>query len=234
VYSATLANETFFDVDGVDYENVITFAVGFTNIRSKVGLGRDTDSILRYFETDGDLTVSYDWSVHIYGGNPTYGANHALTYSKAKEKVDNNTYTEVSELYQLLAVYSGTATASTKEEWGSGEKNGIRQYMPGVANTAADATIVRSISSDIYKQPYDIERVPDLEPGSWYRSAYYIVEWSASATLKNSVSSLPARSAKRVRVLNGEDYFNTTLNLGTFDVPDYTGGPFAPIDVLDR
>jgi hypothetical protein len=233
VWQATLATGSPVDVGGVLYDSVITFAVGFTNIRPLIGLGRDTDKVLRYYETDGDLTVDYEWSVNIWGGNPKYGANYGLTVSEAKAKVANNTYTEVGELYHLLGSYQGSATSSTKDEWGSGEKNGIRQYLPGVENTAVDAAVVKNFVADqVYNEPWDLDTT-DIEPGSWYRSAYYIVEWSASATLKNSVSSLPPKSAKRVEVLNGERTFNTTLHLGTFDSPEYTGGPFAPISVLD-
>lgn len=131
--------------NGGTYTNGFTiqdnFIFRFDNVKPKVGSGEDTDEILNLFELDTQFTVSYSWQCKIYGA---YGVNGWSTKNEATAVLataaGSNDYTKglseeiITKLddtanVSLAGYYQGSKSASSKGEWGSGEKAGARRLL---------------------------------------------------------------------------------------------------------
>lgn len=197
------------------------FAAGFPSIVGVVGAGEDKDPILKLFQEGKSITVGYDWTVKIYGGRSQVTA---LPQSVAQAAVRDDDYTDGSYAFRsgttadrtelknypiyLIGQFSGSATASSKEEWGSGEKLGIRQKLFAVDNSASDALTPATglmTSNDI------------SNTNSWLWTSYYIVEYTASANIGSSTSDvLSPPPMKLVRVKSGSAKLTESLHFGSF------------------
>jgi hypothetical protein len=237
VYEAALSSDS--DVLGVDEEymkNIPTFAVGFRNIIPKPGAGVDADQVLILMKQDGNVTVSYSWSVDIYGPDPSATSlpgGIPLSLNDAKNLIKKGTYTQETYSYKKLGSYSGEATASSIEEWGSGEKEGTRQYLVETKNSSGSA--IKLIDYDRTYDPYDPRQPRSLiDNGSWFRNSAFVVEYYASISISNPESDVLTREARYAVALPGESDLHETVNVGEFTTGgEYTGGPRAPIDNLD-
>lgn len=197
------------------------FAVGFTGIVPDIGAGQDKDPILKLFEEGRSVTVSYNWNIKIYGGRSSVTA---LSQAVAQAAVRDDDYSDGSYTYMtgvvvdrmesktypiyLIGQFGGSATASSKEEWGSGEKKGIRQKMLVVENTASGGLTPSTglmTSGDI------------TNTSSWLWTSYYIVEYTVSVNLGSTTSdTLSPPEIKLVKVLNGNSTLTQSLHLGEF------------------
>lgn len=123
------------------YKHQDNFIFRFDNVKPKVGSGEDTDDILNLYELDTQFKVSYNWQCKIYGA---YGVNGWSTKNEATAVLataaGSNNYTKglseeiITKLddtanVSLAGYYQGSKSASSKSEWGSGEKAGARRLL---------------------------------------------------------------------------------------------------------
>lgn len=229
---------TFSGTFGLNEETAkAMFAVGFPAIVAQVGSGQDKDPILKLFEEGKNITVAYNWSVKIFGGRSQITA---LPQEVALAAVRDDDYSDGSYTYRtgvladqmelknypiyLIGQFSGSATASSKEEWGSGEKRGIRQKLFVVDNAASEGLTPSSglmVSGDI------------SNTSSWLWTSYYIVEYTASVSVNSSTSDvLSPPEMKVVRVKVGSAKLTESLHFGEFP-GGASGGDNVPSVVIN-
>lgn len=138
--------------------------------------GRDDDNILRLFEDTTSLSsFKYEWEISIYG--PITASNKLTTKQSADKLISGDAYKSDSKI-KLVGKYSGTESASTKDEWGRGEKGQgkkvrRREYKgPELTNQAASG-------SDFAIHKY----ISSSEIANFVITGYYIVEISVVFTL---------------------------------------------------
>lgn len=127
------------DGDIVNYKD--NFIVRFDSVKPKKGSGSDTDDILKLFENDTQFTVGYNWQCKIYGTSgvngwstkaaatavlTTAGGADALTKGLSEEVLTN---LDDAANTSLAGYYQGSKSASSKDEWGRGEKRGARRLV---------------------------------------------------------------------------------------------------------
>lgn len=127
------------DGDIVNYKD--NFIVRFDSVKPKPGSGSDIDDILKLYENDTQFTVGYNWQCKIYGTSGVNGWStkadatavliaaggpNALTKGLSEEVITN---LDDANNTSLAGYYQGSKSASSKDEWGSGEKGGARRLL---------------------------------------------------------------------------------------------------------
>jgi len=128
--------------DGTESFNYIdNFVLRFDNVKPKKGDGLDTDDILKLYENDTQFTIGTTWQCKIYGASGVTGwsTKSAATAELVKavgigdytKGVSENLLTNLdnSDNTSLAGYYQGSKSASSKSEWGSGEKDGVRRFV---------------------------------------------------------------------------------------------------------
>lgn len=191
------------------------FIFRFDNVRPKVGQGEDIDDILNLYENDTQFTISYDWQCKIYGYGTSGvngwqsadGASAALTiaagsgdYTKGLSETVITNLDDAANI-MLAGSYQGSATCSSKDEWGSGEKAGVRRLrISGTRGSKPELTNNAGAARD-----------------NVLGSGYYIVIWQLEVTA--IVDGLqehkrPATSVQYIaQVRNSTDGLYVTYNL---------------------
>jgi hypothetical protein len=197
--------------DGVGFPSLVgpflnepAIAVGFPKIVPKPGSGKDLDQVLELFESK-TLTVSYDWAIQIYG---RIVKNQKLDYTSATKLINNGTYDGEPGVL-LLGKYTGSATCSSKEEWGSGEKSGIRQAIKnGSKNESTTPFLLRYLDG--------LGASYGLDGSGWFNEAYYVVEYTANVSINSPNLTPVSRSFKSVSAKRGDAGINTRLFTSSF------------------
>jgi hypothetical protein len=176
--------------------------------------GADVDSILRLYEEGSTFTVSYTWSINVYGKITSPG----LTKAEADALLANKSYTS-SNTTRLIGTYSGTESCTSKDGWGSGtsgsgaaaERVRRRSIRGGASNSGLPNEAISSIA--IHK---NIGSYADVESGSfsWLKNAYYIVDFDFDISVSYGSSSDEVSIKKTYSdVLSGTSNFRKLMIL---------------------
>ena len=100
------------------------FFFRFDDVVPKEGPGADQDYILDAYESGDNLTVTYGWTYTIYGFEDASTSQNAMfsaaaSVDKETGEIDTNSQYYVTG-FKKLGFYSGTKSASSKDEWGHG------------------------------------------------------------------------------------------------------------------
>lgn len=152
------------------------------------GVGRDTDYILRLYEESALFTISYTWSINLYGG---IIQSEALTFSSAKTLVESKTYKSDTDVY-LIGKYSSTETASSEEEWGQGTSGDgaaaarvRRRSIRGAKNQGIGNYAIHGVGDEFAPPGPGVVIIRDKDDvPAWFKQAWYIyeIEFSISVT----------------------------------------------------
>lgn len=176
---------------------------------TEIVTGRDTDEVLKLFESDSPLTISYSWYIRVYGKKQE---NSALTANQANEILNNKTYNRSNNKYgaTLIGSYSGTETASSKDEWGAGaDSKGtgdvIRRKVILGYDQSQDPKLRNTGSG------YNFGNTGSVAP--WFKNGYYIVEMGVSCTATVAEAGSLTTESSSVRVLSGTQPHRTEFLL---------------------
>jgi len=100
------------------------FFFRFDDVVPKEGPGADQDYILDAYESGDNLTITYGWTYTIYGFEDASTSQSAMlsaaeSVEKETGEIDTNSQYYVTG-FKKLGFYSGTKSASSKDEWGHG------------------------------------------------------------------------------------------------------------------
>lgn len=169
-------------------------------------VGNDKDDILKLYENGSSFTIGYDWSVTLYGG---INSSSALTLQQATDKIKNKTYASDSNL-RKVGSYSGSESASSKDEWGSGTSgDGVkstrvrRRSIKGngsenLANKAKSNFVIHNYSS-----------FSSVE--NWVKNAYYIGELNITLRVSYGNAGEISISQSSVFAISGVANINQKL-----------------------
>jgi hypothetical protein len=188
-----------------------TFYTGFPSVKPIEGgytenvngvetrYGNDVDSILKLYESGSSPTITYNWTMSIYGLGA--GATAGLSESQARTALAAKSYTS-GTTFKLMGSYAGSETASSKEEWGSGtsgsgaddKKIRRRTYL-----TFGDVTAVLNTAQSAWIED-DHRDLP-----SYFMESYYIVDINISVSANVSSEASMTRTGTKSFVVNGEN-----------------------------
>lgn len=194
---------------GTESSNKKCAFAGFPSVKPKEGgfditrngvtehYGNDIDSILKLYEGGTNPTISYTWTLNVYG--PGAGSTTTISEATAKTALKDKTYSGTNRDFKLMGSYTATETSSSKEEWGSGtsgdgekkERVRRRSYDAGDGmpeNTALDAWATSGIGGG----------VPDS-----IKNSYYIIDISISVSAAVSTESPTVQSQTKSFVISG-------------------------------
>lgn len=186
-----------------------TFYTGFPSVKPIEGgytktvngvetrYGNDVDSILKLYESGSSPTITYNWTMNIYGLGA--GATAGLSESQARTALAAKSYTS-DTTFKLMGSYSGSETASSKEEWGSGTSGSgsddkrirRRTYL-----TFGDVTVVSNTAQSAWVED-DHRDLP-----SYFMESYYIVDIDISVSASASSEASITRTGTKSFVVNG-------------------------------
>jgi len=166
-------------------------------------VGNDIDSILTLYEAGESPTISYTWTLSVYG--PGAGSTKTLSKAYADAALKDKTYTATNQDFKLMGYYTATETASSKEEWGAGtsgdgvKKERVRRrsyYVDGGLpdNNAGQAWV----GDDTQLNPVNF--IPDS-----IKNSYYIVNISISVSAEIGTGTLNQKSQTKSFVIAGGD-----------------------------
>lgn len=152
---------------------------GFKKIRPIEGDGNDIDGILKLFEdvNRSPFTISYDWEMKVYGKiNQNDSGGQGWTQQEATSMLASGpggtALYRNENMSDVVALYSGSETASSKDEWGSG--------MSG--DGAKQERIRRRTYSTISNGgAYELDTDSYLNN---INNSYYIVTWDITITIQ--------------------------------------------------
>jgi hypothetical protein len=159
--------------------------------------GADRDAILTLLELGSGLSVSYSWSINVYGGKTEATAlseYSAGVYAKGNYRSD----------LTHLGSYSGSETASSKAEWGAGTSG------DGAAAERVRRRSIRGSLPNTAEGRYYAEDSNDVP--NWFKDAFYVVE--VEMTLEASVNgeSVASTTKRSVKALNRHLYNKFIIN----------------------
>ena len=163
----------------------------------ETSVSNDIDSILKLYEAGSSPTITYDWSLNIYG--PGAGKLAGISQATATAALNAKSYPNAN--IQIMGTYSASETASSQDEWGYGKSSpgdgaervrrktylSKKSWMP--ANTANTAWIEN-----------DFDEVPD-----YIKNSYYIVDINISVSVRAGTESANTKSATKSFVVYGQD-----------------------------
>lgn len=183
---------------------------------TSVRRGNDIDYILKLYEEGLSFTISYSWDISVYGA---ITESTKLSKSQAQSLVNTKSYGS-SSVAKLIGKYTGTESASSKEEWGSGKSgNGVkaervrRRSIRGndnLKNQALSNYAIHGVGSGSTV----IDSPSAVGDNDWIKSAYYIVEINLNVSVSYGSSSEELSLSKNyVDVLGGEESVRKMMNL---------------------
>ena len=118
-YSMTTLEQT-----GAKNYSERNFFFRFNDVIPHGGVGQDEDAILEAYETGENLTVTYNWSYTVYGFENTASTQNEILAAAAcinsnTGEIDS-TKASYNVNFKVLGSYSGSKSASSKDEWGHG------------------------------------------------------------------------------------------------------------------
>jgi hypothetical protein len=100
------------------------FFFRFNDVIPRAGAGADTDIILEAYELGQNLTVTYNWTYTVYGFENTSNTQNQIFTAAQCVNVNtgeiDSTQPGYDVNFKVLGSYSGSKSASSKDEWGSG------------------------------------------------------------------------------------------------------------------
>jgi hypothetical protein len=190
--------------------------VGFPSVKPKEGgsnkndagdvtrEGKDEDAILTLYEEGTNPTITYNWTLKIYG--PGAGSTTTLSEATAKAALKDKThlgsYNFTTQPFQLMGLYTTSETASSKEEWGFGtsgdgsKKERIRRRSYDAGDGLPENTAPKAYST--------VGASDDDIPNS-FKNSYYIVEIEITVSAKASTATETVQSDTRSFVIGGEE-----------------------------
>ena len=167
--------------------------------------GNDIDAILTLYEAGESPTISYTWTLNVYG--PGAGSTITISKSYADTAFKNKTYTAANQsVFELMGSYTATETASSKEEWGAGtsgdgvKKERVRRrsyYVDGGGlpeNTAGKAWVADDNNSiNAYVVPNSVT------------DSYYIVDINIAVSAVIGTASKSEQTRNKSFVIAGGD-----------------------------
>ena len=166
--------------------------------------GKDEDAILTLYEEGTNPTITYNWTLRLYG--PGAGSTTTISEATAKAARTSKTYlgayNSATQPFQLMGLYTASETASSDKEWGSGtsgdgakkERIRRRSYDAGDGlpeNTADKAFSIRG------------REVLDILPS--FKNSYYIFEIEITVSAKAPTATETVQSDIKSFVIGGEE-----------------------------
>lgn len=177
--------------------------------------GADTDYILKLYEESLTFTISYSWDVSIYGGI-TQGTG--LSQSQANALITNKNYTSTGTV-KLVGKYSGTESASSKEDWGSGKSgNGakaerVRRRSIRGNDKANNEALGQYAIHGVGDGSTVINSFQDVDDNPWIKTSYYVVETNVTISITYGSSSEELSLTKNyVEALSGNQNYRKEMN----------------------
>jgi hypothetical protein len=180
--NSVIENEVVF-VGGAPTRRQRVGFTGFPGIIPRPGEGKDTDPVLTLFEDPNTkFTVKYDWGFKIYA-SPTQNNSNGVgwTQSQASQIAQSGGYTK-DDNAKLVGSYSGTETASSKEEWGSGTSGS------GVARERVRRRTYQGNSELSNSNSFDLDFDGSTKRTN-IRNSYYVLVYDFRLTVETGVAS---------------------------------------------
>jgi hypothetical protein len=204
--------------------------LGFPNVVPREGEGRDDDYILRLYEEGVQFNISYSWNISIYGG---IFQSSSLSQQQANTLISNKTYTSEANA-RLLGKYSGTESASSKKDWGSGASSDGAKAERVRRRSIRKNDKARNEATAAYPVHQYLSRndIPE-----WLKNAYYVVDISVEISVtygtandtisisRNSIQALQGTSSVRKEfIINWNTGENSDTPLTMSDFPEINFG----------
>lgn len=177
--------------------------------------GADTDYILKLYEESLTFTISYSWDVSIYGGI-TQGTG--LSQSQANALITNKNYTSTGTV-KLVGKYSGTESASSKEDWGSGKSGDgvkaerVRRRSIRGNDKANNEALGQYAIHGVGDGSTVINSFQDVDDNPWIKTSYYVVETNVTISITYGSSSEELSLTKNyVEALSGNQNYRKEMN----------------------
>lgn len=193
---------------------------------TSVRRGNDEDYVLKLYEEGLAFTISYSWSVSIYGGITELTQ---LSQSQATSLVSSKTYPSTATV-KLVGKYSGTESASSKDQWGSGKSGDgakaerIRRRSIRGNDKVKNEALADYAIHGVGNGPTVINLVSDVAANDWIKDAYYIVETNLNISVSYGASSEEFSLSKNyVDVMSGNANLRKLVSLNWGSLGDSSG-----------
>ena len=166
--------------------------------------GKDEDAILALYEASQTPTISYSWTLSLYGpgSGSTTTISEATAISAHAAQTYSGTYNSATQPFQLMGRYTASETASSDKEWGSGtsgdgnRKERIRRRSYDANDGLPENTADKSFSI-LGRESLDI--LPS------FKDSYYIFEIEFTVSAKISTASEAFQSFSINSVVGGRE-----------------------------
>lgn len=169
--------------------------------------GADKDDILKLYQAGSSFTISYDWSINIYGAfNETY----KLTQATANAEIANKTYTAENLKIRKIGSYYNSESASSENDWGKGASgDGVarervrRRLYKGNDEVTNEAE--QAIAIHYYEDAGDVP--------SWVKTAWYVVEVSVTLRVAYGNAGEISTTVNSLYSASGQSNLNQIFNV---------------------
>jgi len=159
--------------------------------------GADDDDILKLFESDAGITISYTTSLSMYGKK---SGTSGLSQSEATALLNSGTYKESSSGVVLMGSFSKSETATSKSDWGAGT-SGSGADAARVRRRSIHATDGNTDLQNTASNKYNASSSSDV-PSS-IKNSYYIFEVSVTVTATTNSGVTITSSGTKKGVVQG-------------------------------
>jgi hypothetical protein len=159
--------------------------------------GQDKDAILTLYEEGTNPTITYNWTLKIYG--PGRGSTATISEATARAARRDKTYL-ANTTFKLMGLYAASETASSKEEWGSGT-SGDGSKKERIRRRSYDSGDLPENTAD---KSYSTDGASDDDIPDSFKNSYYIVEIEITVSAKASTATESVQSRTTSFVIGGE------------------------------
>lgn len=166
--------------------------------------GNDIDAILALYEAGESPTISYTWTLSVYG--PGAGSTKTISKATADAALKAKTYTGSNQDFRLMGAYTATETSSSKEEWGAGtsgdgvkkERVRRRSYYAGDGGLPENTASLAWVADD--NNSMNAYVIPNSVTDS-----YYIVDINIAVSAVIGTASKSEQTKTKSFVIAGGD-----------------------------
>lgn len=161
--------------------------------------GQDEDAILTLYEEGTNPTITYSWTLKVYG--PGAGSTETISEATARAALRDKTYSGANQTFKLMGLYAASETASSKEEWGSGT-SGDGSKKERIRRRSYDAG---DLPENTAPKAYSTVGAGGDDIADSFKNSYYIVEIEITVSAKASTATESVQSRTTSFVIGGEE-----------------------------
>ena len=166
--------------------------------------GKDEDAILALYEAGQTPTISYNWTLKLYGpgAGSTTTISEATAISARGAQTYSGAYNSATQPFQLMGLYTASETASSDKEWGSGT-SGDGDRKERIRRRSYD--VFDGLPENTADKAYSTQGLAGLDISPSFKDSYYIFEIGFTVSAKISTASEAVQSFSITEVVGGRE-----------------------------